>query len=206
MTSKRTCLGYKDEQDFFFRNDTETVERKAKASQLRAAKQASRDSSKAVVIQRCDDSSPSCSSDSDVDFIRSSLPECLEDNSLCYFMTNYVMCSRHPETRKGFMEHLVPFYTSSSSSSPLSLATTATALCSTRYPSSSPIRSTIKAKAIAKYLEALRLTKVAIQDPQEAKSDSLLMAVLLLGLFEVRLWILVSIFRACRLHRGFMLS
>ena len=138
------------------------------------------------MIRRHDESSSSYSSpEPEINFISPSLMECPEDNSLCYFMTNYVMVRRHPETSKGFVEHLVPFYSKAASRSPLAFAITATALFSTRYPYSDPLRVTIKAKALASYVEALRLIKVAIQDPQEAKSDSLLMAVLLLGLYEV---------------------
>ena len=49
----------------------------------------------------------------------------------------------------------------------------------------SPSRNAVKARAIVNYVDALRLINVAIQDSEEAKSDSLLMAVLLLGLYEV---------------------
>ncbi len=183
------CLGYKDTKNFFFRNDTEAVERKAQASRIRATKQASHDSnSKAVVVRRNDEGSSSsdCSSpESNGDWISSPLPQDLEENSLCYFMTNYVMRRRHPEACKGFMELLIPIYTTASSRSALSLATTATALYSTRYPYRTPSANAVQARAIANYVDALRLINVAIQDPEEAKSDSLLMAVLLLGLYEV---------------------
>ncbi len=83
------------------------------------------------------------------------------------------------------MEHLLPFYTSTSSNSALSFATTTTALISKRGIAGCAARNATKARAIANYVETLRLINVAIQDPQEAKSDSLLMAVLLLGLYEV---------------------
>lgn len=107
-------------------------------------------------------------------------------------MTNYVMRSRHPETSRGFMEHLLPFYLSSSSRSPLSLATTATALYANRdvFPDTVAITAARK-RATTNYVEALRLINLAIQDPKEAKSDSLLMAVLLLGLYEVRAGLIV---------------
>ena len=175
------------------------VKRKAKASRIRAAKQASYKRSNELVVQRSDGSSSSSSPEPkpDIDFISSSPSECPEDNSVCYFMANYVMVRRHPETSKGFVEHLVPFYSRTSSNSPLAFATTATALLSTRYPYVCPPRAAIKARALLSYVEALRLIKVAIQDPQEAKSDSLLMAVLLLGLYEVGISLIIT----TRLHK-----
>ena len=109
-------------------------------------------------------------------------------------MTNYVMARRHPEASKGFMEHLIPFYSKTSSKSPLAFATTATALFSTRDPCICPPTAFIEAKALANYVESLRLIKVAIQDPLEAKSDSLLVAVLLLGLYEVSILCVMATF------------
>ena len=166
------------------------VERKAKASRIRAAKQESRDSSKAVMIRQRDDSSSISSSSYpssglDMSCIPSSLPQCMENNAVCYFMNNYVLVSRHPDTRRGFMEHMPSFYTVARVESPLSLATTAIAMFSTRNVPAGAARRAMVIKAVAKYVEALRLINVAIQDPQEAKSDELLMAVLLLGLYEV---------------------
>ena len=208
IKSKRACLGYKDVKGFFFRDDTEAVERKAIASQVRATKQASHESSKALVIRQHDDPSSSCSSpQSDIDFISSSLPQCPEDSAVCYFMTNYVMRSRHPETSRGFMEHLLPFYVSSSSNSPLSFATTATALYAHRelIPGTAA-RSAARARAVANYVEALRLINLAIQDPKEAKSDSLLMAVLLLGLYEVSAGLTICTLSEHLLQRVLMLT
>lgn len=105
-----------------------------------------------------------------------------EQQSLCFFMTKFVQTSRQEEIWGGCLEVLPTLYNGVNSQSALCLATTATAMGSIAW---NPGYAQYKPVSLSKYVSSLKLINDAVQDPKESKSDSVLMAVLMLGFYEV---------------------
>ena len=160
--SNRVCSGYSEGLDLVLRDQTKS----AKAAVERRQKKSSRR-----------EHSPS----SDVT-IR--LSESEDSHAMCFLVSSYVTVPRDPRTDRGFLELLPHFFATLKSNTPLSLALDAVAHCffaawerRARYLESPNLR--------VAYGKALKATRAAISDPIECLSDETLMAVCLLGLFEV---------------------
>lgn len=106
-----------------------------------------------------------------------------EQEAICAFFLDFVLLPRHPDSVQGHLEHLLPLYANTTSESPLSLATSSVALV---ISGGSPSRRSDQQLGRTIFGRALRKTSAAIRNPIESKKDETLMAVLLLGLFEVR--------------------
>lgn len=106
-----------------------------------------------------------------------------EQQAICAFFLDFVLLPRHPDSIEGHLEHLLPLYTTTSADSPLSLATSSVALM---ISGGSPTRRNDQQLGRTIFGKALRKTSAAIRNPEESRKDETLMAVLLLGLFEVR--------------------
>ena len=106
-----------------------------------------------------------------------------EQQAICAFFLDFVLLPRHPDSIEGHLEHLLPLYANTGADSPLSLATSAVALM---VSGGSPTRRNDQQLGRTIFGKALRKTSTAIRNPAESKKDETLMAVLLLGLFEVR--------------------
>ena len=105
-----------------------------------------------------------------------------EQQAICAFFLDFVLLPRHPDSVQGHLEHLLPLYNKTTPESPLSLATSSVALA---FSGNSPTRPNDHQLARSIFGRALRKTGAAIRNPMESKKDETLMAVLLLGLFEV---------------------
>lgn len=106
-----------------------------------------------------------------------------EQQAVCAFFLDFVLLPRHPDSVQGHLEHLLPLYKQTSPDSPLSLATSSVALA---FSGNSPVRKGDQQLGRSVFGRALRKTGAAIRNPLESRKDETLMAVLLLGLFEVR--------------------
>ena len=106
-----------------------------------------------------------------------------EQQAICAFFLDFVLLPRHPDSVHGHLEHLLPLYANTGAESPLSLATSSVALM---ISGSSPVRRNDQQLGRTIFGKALQKTSAAIRNPAESKKDETLMAVLLLGLFEVR--------------------
>lgn len=111
-----------------------------------------------------------------------------EPEAICAFFLDFVLVPRHPDSVEGHLQHLLPLYNNAAPESPLSLATSSVALV---ISGASSTRQSDQQLGRSIFGRALRKTSAAIKDPVESKKDETLMAVLLLGLFEVR-WIMLS--------------
>ena len=114
-----------------------------------------------------------------------------EQQAICAFFLDFVLLPRHPDSVQGHLEHLLPLYANTSADSPLSLATSSVALM---ISGGSPTRRSDQQLGRTIFGKALQKTSAAIRNPAESRKDETLMAVLLLGLFEVRsltVWIRV---------------
>lgn len=105
-----------------------------------------------------------------------------EQEAICAFFLDFVLLPRHPDSVQGHLEHLLPLYKNTAPESPLSLATSSVALVMS---GSSSVKQNDQQLGQSIFGRALHKTSAAIKDPFESKKDETLMAVLLLGLYEV---------------------
>lgn len=113
-----------------------------------------------------------------------------EQEAICAFFLDFVLLPRHPDSVQGHLEHLMPLYKNAASESVLSLATSSVALV---ISGASSARQSDQQLGRSIYGRALRKTSAAIKNPVESKKDETLMAVLLLGLYEVRCMVCSSL-------------
>ena len=106
-----------------------------------------------------------------------------ERQAICAFFLDFVLLPRHPDSVRGHLEHLYPLYQKTSPDSPLSLATSSVALL---ISGNSQRRAADQQLGRTTFGRALQKISTAIRDPVESIKDETLMAVLLLGLYEVR--------------------
>jgi len=103
-----------------------------------------------------------------------------EEQAVCYFFNNYVLPIRDPLARRGFLEYLGPFYSNADLDSPVKMSTMAVATCmmSTRlgYSPDTPLARSF-------YVQAVSGIKAKVA--QQTSSDELIVAVMLLQLYEV---------------------
>ena len=115
-----------------------------------------------------------------------SLPtESVEPHALCFFVSSYVLCPRDPQAGRGFVELLPLLFANLRANSPLSLCLAA--VSRSLFGAWEPrIRDAETFPVRAAYGRALAATRLALQDPEEFQTDETLMAVCLLGFYEVR--------------------
>ncbi|KZF21817.1 hypothetical protein L228DRAFT_269271 [Xylona heveae TC161] len=106
-----------------------------------------------------------------------------EHQALTFFFSSCILPTtiREREADRGFLQHVLPVYNQVSTGSALSLATAATAFA---VLGNRPGQRGLAREARVRYGEALALVNQAIRDPVQAKSDALLLCVLLFGLYE----------------------
>lgn len=105
-----------------------------------------------------------------------------EQLAICQFFTNFVLVPTHLDAQCGFLDCLLPLYTSTRHDSILSLATSAVALA---VAGSEPEKRPIYQLGRAFLGNALRKTTIALRDPVQSVQDETLMAVMLMGFYEV---------------------
>lgn len=209
INTKRECPGYIARFDLVLRDQTKAVRRKAQrkkqlqdeASKLpsppqSATSEGSASTTWAIVNPGRDAASAATkrySSSQDIPMMFNDFPE---QQAICAFFLDFVLLPRHPDTTQGHLEHLLPLYANTSAGSPLSLATSSVALM---ISGSSQNRHNDQQLGRTIFGKALKKTSAAIRNPAESMKDETLMAVLLLGLFEVcRFTLLAHVRKLCR--------
>jgi hypothetical protein len=104
-----------------------------------------------------------------------------EDHALCFFFNQYVLPQRDPLARRGFLEYTLPIYSKSGPHSPLKLSITAVA---TSFLSGAMNQGDDPPLARAFYLGAVQRMKELISESKECANDELIMAVMLLQMYE----------------------
>lgn len=107
-----------------------------------------------------------------------------ETNALCYFISTFVVYGRDSQADRGFLELLPFLFNNLRVESPLSLCLAAASnFLFSKWERKNPgaVRY-----SFCSYTKALEATRVALQDPVESVADETLMAVCLLGFYEVR--------------------
>lgn len=107
-----------------------------------------------------------------------------DSQALCFFVSSWVLFPRDPQTDRGVTEILPLFFADLRPGTPLSLSLAA--ISNFLFGAwEHGVRHETRQMQSA-YGEALSATRLALQDPNECYSDETLMAVLLLGFYEVR--------------------
>lgn len=116
-------------------------------------------------------------------FIPLGLPRDPEQQSLSFFLTKFALSAeRTEEIWGGFLEALPSLLEGASPKSPLAAAASTTAMASIAW---TPGCADYRQQALSKYVTSLKRINQALRDPMQAESDNLLMAVLMLGFYEV---------------------
>jgi hypothetical protein len=106
----------------------------------------------------------------------------VDDLATCLFLRNYVVSASGFSS--GIMDHLPSIHSQAQHHGVLSVTISAVGLALMSNINRAP---EIMAVAREKYATALKMTNTALQHSTESKADPTLMAVMLLGMFEVRL-------------------
>ena len=106
-----------------------------------------------------------------------------EQQAVCFFFSDYVLELSNPGKR--LYDYLPAFYSNESEKSALSCSIAALGLAGLSYRRR---EAGLLSAAKAMYSSALHQTNDALRDPAAAATDATLISVLLLGLFEVRLY------------------
>ncbi|KAL8708409.1 MAG: hypothetical protein Q9220_006699 [cf. Caloplaca sp. 1 TL-2023] len=190
MSTDRTCPGYAHLFDLVLRDQTESVTKKAQRKKKNDPANAkgtatATTSSPKTADQRAYQlkaASPAIATTASSGFLLTrSLHEPPEKQAIHLFFTDYVLIPRHPYSKRGYLECLLPLYQNTRHDSLLSLATTATALV---VEGGSPSTQHYRQLSRSFFGKALVKTSRAIRDPVESVKDETLMSVLLLSFYE----------------------
>jgi len=107
----------------------------------------------------------------------------VEERAICYFLSNYVLIPRQAIVSRGYLEYLLPLYSSSQPDSHLSVAVSAVSMVAFANRFNAQL---LLPQARRIYVKAISLVNAALRDPVEVKTDATLMSVLLFSLYEVR--------------------
>lgn len=202
INTKRECPGYVARFDLVLRDQTKAVRRKAQrkkqqqdeGTKLHPPTKASSpeepvSTTWTIVNPGADSSRAVAKRYSSTEPVPRMFNDFPEQQAICAFFLDFVLLPRHPDSAEGHLEHLLPLYAKTNADSPLSLATSSVALI---ISGGTPSRRNDQQLGHSIFGKALRKTSAAIRNPAESKKDETLMAVLLLGLFEVCCFTLLS--------------
>ena len=113
----------------------------------------------------------------------------VEEQATCFFFQNYVL-----DDFKGYYRYVPSVYSTLPAGCALAEAITSLGMAGI---ANSKKDTRLMINANFKYTSALRTVNAALRDPCEAKTDQTLVAVMLLGLFEVRSFRIQSRFYNC---------
>lgn len=189
VRTKRNCPGYRDEFDLAWRDQT-TVAKKSVERGKRAHKKEQRQYSSSSSTTQIIDFTPILEESREF-----TAPTLLptpspsptlrgppEDHVLCFFFTRYVLPQRDPQARRGFLEYTLPIYSKSVPHSPLQLSIMAVA---TSMLSGSMNQGDDPPLARSFYLGAVSHMKERVSEVRGCADDELIMAVMLLQMYEV---------------------
>lgn len=171
MKARRTCTGYSEGLDLVLRQQNTSakagVDRRVQRNKGRFQKDEQ-------LLE------PQLSTDL---VVPRPLYEPEETNALCFFVSTFVVYVRDAQADRGFIELLPFLFNSLRPKSPLSLCLTAASSISFgKWERKNP---EAERDAFSSYAKALTSTRAALQDPVESMSDEILMAICLLGFYEV---------------------
>ena len=106
-----------------------------------------------------------------------------EQQAIVFFMTEFAAnTNRVEDVVGGYLDPLPSLFERASLESPLNAAMTTTAMGTIAWTRGN---EEFKPQSLSRYVTALQRINDALKDPQQSKSDDVLLAVLLLGFYEV---------------------
>ncbi|MCJ1384639.1 hypothetical protein MMC17_007757 [Xylographa soralifera] len=177
---KLVCPGYRDDFDLVLRDQTQALQkretRKHNRKDVATARSPSDNNlSRALVVQK----RPIVTGRNEG--IPNGVKVTPEELAISSWFDSFILLYRDQESRRGYLEYLLPLYTSARHDSPLSLATSALAMIVFSGP---PSHRPMMDMTLKVFGEAMALTRKALQSPVDSKDDQTLMAVLLLSMAE----------------------
>jgi hypothetical protein len=106
----------------------------------------------------------------------------VEERAVCYFLSNYALTPHQASISRGYLEHLLPLYSSSPPDSALHATVSAVSMVAFANRFNAQL---LLSQARRTYVNALALVNAALRDPEDVKMDATLMSVLLFSLYEV---------------------
>lgn len=188
----RVCPGYTHLFDLVLRDETVSVSRKAQRGKRRRLKPVAEDSGPGASSGRqpqpiegvgsiASSSAVATTASSGGLFLGKSFQDLPEQQAVNSFFSTYIVIPRHPYSRRGYLDCLLPLYQKTRHDSLLSLATTAISLA---VQGGSPRTQHYRQISRSYFGKALVKTSRAIRDPVESVKDETLMAILLLSFYE----------------------
>ena len=169
MKAKRVCSGYCEGLDLVLRNQNEAakagVHRRVHKNKGRSQTPNDLLESLALVVPH-------------------PLYESEETNAQCFFVSTFVLYGRDTQADRGFLELLPFLFNNLRAESPLLLCLTAAA--NILFGKWERRNAGAERSSFSSYTKAVEATRLALQDPVDSVSDETLMAVCLLGFYEVR--------------------
>ena len=171
--AKRECLGYRDELDIVFRDQTQAIEKRFKVPDANSVV------FNCIIPEARSHPSPKRS-------LPYSLSQDTEQLALSFFFHKSISIPRQSEAAPGVLELLPSLFASTKPTSALSSATTALSFVAF---ATDPARKAFLPQARSKYGEAMVRVQDALQDPVAVRKDETLMTILLLRMLEVSLFV-----------------
>ena len=175
VESNRECSGYLEGLDLVLR------------SQNQAAKAGVERRQKALIKKRTqshETSQNAAAALTSAVALRNPLVESEESHALCFFISSHVLYPRDPQADRGIIELLPLVFANLRADTPLSLSLAAVSRC--MYGAwERRIRDTETTEVRLAYGKALMATRHVLKDPHESTTDETLMAICLLGFYEV---------------------
>lgn len=181
-------MGYRDEEDLKFRDQSKVV-----AARVNAGRRGCTPHKSGTVSQSAHDLAEAVCSSSDLilaplasfrmqmtPLVDDRLKTSPEDQAAGYFFTNYVIDA--DGFRNGYNDYLPSVYAMSSPDSAVSKMITALGMAGIANAQGAP---EAQAVSIYQYTSALRNVNDALQDTSKAMADETLISIVLLGLYEV---------------------
>mgnify|MGYP005989502151 CR=1 FL=1 len=182
ITRNELCVGYREESDLIFQNETDKVLQRNEIPELTAQVSSSRSRSRS--LSRLDTSSPSASPASVTSWQTDiTLPE-EEDPTVSKFMDNYVIYPCTETSNAGFLEHLPSLFKEVNVEGRFALRY---AVQAAAYGDVSRQRQSSEdaKKALEYYGNALAALSTSLSEKSKVPDDYDLMTVVLLDIFEV---------------------
>lgn len=171
VRANRICSGYVEGLDLVLRDQNESA--KARVNRRQNALNKSKSSTSELQL----------TSRSPTTVILPPLAESEESHALSFFVSTFVIYPRDTQADRGYLELLPHLFGSLRIGSPLSLALKA--MSSIMFHKWGRRQQDAGLLSFPHYARALKATRTVLQDPVESMSDETLMAVCLLGLYEV---------------------
>lgn len=176
VKARRVCSGYSEGLDLVLRHQNE-------AAKAGVDRRVHKNKSRSQMPEDLSKPQPSTALSTAL-VVPHTLYEPEETNALCFFVSTYVLYQRDTQADRGFIELLPFLFNSLRPESPLSLCLAAASnLLFGLWERKNPAAERY---AFPSYTKAVKATRAALQDPVESMADETLMAVCLLGFYEVR--------------------